>query len=480
MKRMIVMSYFTKYFCYYNLDENNVLLLNTLTSAIDVSDACSFRKIKDMLDGKKEITIQEDPELYNLLKKRGYIFDSVDGEQKVLNTLWSINKKAMMNRFNNQFTICPTMGCNLRCTYCFEENSLHENYNTMSQKQLETIFSYITNQCKTFRENLNKSDNKEIMESNKPYISLFGGEPLLKSNYTIVERILEFAKCMKLPVSIVSNGTTIDEYESLLTEYKDLLQFQITLDGDKTTHNARRIRKDGTGTFDEICEGIDKVLNIGIRVNLRINVDSDNVYNLIELKEIFEKYNWSSNSLFFPYISPVRCFAIEQLNSKNNISDSEILDIVMNNGWYGREDSFIKGVLSPALGFVTLFFNSKNDEMKNWRTTYCEGSMGTNYCFAPDGSITTCLTCVGDGKYAIGNFGENGYKIDQDKLKMWTQRDPFKIEKCKECKYALFCGGGCPYEALNGYGDINCAVCSDIEKTLEVYVHHIRDRFIVK
>ncbi|MCL2311366.1 MAG: hypothetical protein FWC41_02585 [Firmicutes bacterium] len=52
------------------------------------------------------------------------------------------------------------------------------------------------------------------------------------------------------------------------------------------------------------------------------------------------------------------------------------------------------------------------------------------------------------------------------------------MQKCKECKFTLFCGGGCPINALETYGDINCPVCDDIEKTLEVYVKHTKDNFL--
>ena len=36
------MSYFTKYVCFYELDKNNILMLNTLTSALDIIDHKTF------------------------------------------------------------------------------------------------------------------------------------------------------------------------------------------------------------------------------------------------------------------------------------------------------------------------------------------------------------------------------------------------------------------------------------------------------
>lgn len=61
------------------------------------------------------------------------------------------------------------------------------------------------------------------------------------------------------------------------------------MDGNKSIHDKRRIRADGSGTFDSICDGINKILDIGIKVNLRINTDAENIGYLGELKEVFEK-----------------------------------------------------------------------------------------------------------------------------------------------------------------------------------------------
>jgi uncharacterized protein len=87
--------------------------------------------------------------------------------------------------------------------------------------------------------------------------------------------------------------------------------------------------------------------------------------------------------------------------------------------------------------------------------------------------LLLCLTCVGNKNYGIGKFDEKDVKIDQNKLNMWTKRDAFEMQKCNECKFALFCGGGCPFYALKNHVDISCAVCNDIERTLEVYIKYI-------
>jgi uncharacterized protein len=246
------------------------------------------------------------------------------------------------------------------------------------------------------------------------------------------------------------------------------------MDGNKEVHDKRRIRADGSGTFDDICNGVDKVLEIGIKVNLRINIDRDNIEGIGDLKDIFDERGWTENELFFPYASPVQCFCEE---GSNIMKESEMLSYLMEKGWYGSEDSFIKHIVASATGFVISFFSQKKG-MKMWKNTYCEATSGNNYCFGPDGTISTCLTYVGKGNNYIGTFDENGVHIIEDNYKLWVERNPFKMDKCKDCKYILMCGGGCPVAALERNNKIDCVVCNDIENTFKVYIDNIKNRFL--
>lgn len=476
------MSYFTNYICVYKLNKDNVLLLNTLTSALDIVDNETFTKIEKMMNSESEITAKNDSELFNKLKSRGYIFESHDEENQIIEALRYINKKSTSDVINTRFTICPTMGCNLRCIYCFEGSDQHTNFKLMSDEQLNTIFQHIIECCAKLKEKQKQGQeksNSSIKEFSSPQISLFGGEPLLKCNFHIVEKVLNFADKMHIPVAIVTNGTTMDnDYEGLLSKYKNTISVvQITVDGNKEVHDVRRIRADGSGTFESVCNGIDKFLNIGLKINLRINIDRENINHIAELKEVFDNRGWTSNPLFSPYASPVRCYKYSE-KSESVLTDSQMLDILMSQGWYGSKNSFLTNILSPVFGVVTRFFGTPNNQVKPWKKTYCEGTFGAQYCFTPDGTITTCLTCVGNPNHQIGTFDENGIKINDFKLSMWIKRDPFKMEKCKKCKFVLFCGGGCPVESLENYGSINCAACDDIEKTFETYIKHIKNHFL--
>ncbi|MCL2311368.1 MAG: hypothetical protein FWC41_02595, partial [Firmicutes bacterium] len=101
------MPYFTKYICFYRLNDNNVLLLNTLTKAMDVIDNETFDKIQNMIIEKEETSIEKDSDLFTKLKRRGYIFNSLLDEQEFLNKFENKKDEIMQNNFITEFTICP-------------------------------------------------------------------------------------------------------------------------------------------------------------------------------------------------------------------------------------------------------------------------------------------------------------------------------------------------------------------------------------
>lgn len=465
------MSYFTKYVCFYKLNDNNTLMLNTLTSAMDIIDNSTYNNIQNMIHNGNNIDFDHSDSLYNTLLARGYIFESSSEEKRIIDTLTYINKKFSAKNTPKNFVICPTMGCNLRCTYCFEGHEQHDKFKLLSDEQLNVIFEYISKHI--------EQKEKTGSNFNKPYISLFGGEPLLKCNFHIVEKILKFAYEKNISVFIISNATTIDDdYCKLLKTFNNNISaVQVTLDGNKSTHDKRRIRADGGGTFDTICCGISKLLKIGVRVQLRVNVDAENINYLKELKELFDNQGFSHNPLFKLYAAPVRCYNYSK-RVNNIMTDSQMFDALVKKGLYGKEDSLFPEILSPVYGMVTDFFKASGDRMKPWKHTYCEGTSGSLLCFTPDGNIFICLTCAGNSDYRIGTFDETGIKIDKDRLNMWKNRDCFTFNKCKNCKFVFFCGGGCSVESLENHNDINCPECDDVEKTLEVYVKHNKDKFL--
>ena len=324
------MALFTKYFGLYRLNPGMSLLFNTLTGAKNIVDESTRVIIEQMIAGNFDCECPTD--LREQLEKRGYLFDSEEKERELLDLMHEKTKEANKNSTFPNYTICPTMGCNLRCVYCFESNDMHKECSVMSEEQLESILSMVkesyhltgeisseqqamkaknreSESCeKQIIESEDSEDGKDNLQNYKGTLTLFGGEPLLPANRKIIERIYEFANEWGFQVDIITNGTSISPYADLLKENADRTLMQITLDGDKEIHDKRRIRADGSGTFDKVCEGVTEALKIGIRLSLRVNVDRNNLYSLPRLKELFLEKHWMDYPNFGPYLSPVECY----------------------------------------------------------------------------------------------------------------------------------------------------------------------------
>lgn len=173
------------YIYIHTFEEENNIILNSLTGAIDIvnKNVALALKNKDIEAIKKE-----NDEILILLKKRGYI---VESDLELQNLISETYNKYLKYIDYNVFLILPTYTCNLACPYCFEEDLTYENVR-LTDSKIENIFNCIK-RCSE--------------ESNKmSIVQLFGGEPLLKNNIDIVEKVLY--KCKENNIKAVDVVTT--------------------------------------------------------------------------------------------------------------------------------------------------------------------------------------------------------------------------------------------------------------------------------
>lgn len=436
------------------IDEKNTLLINTISSAIDIVDSPTRSLIKK-IEQKQEC---DDLELTAVLKERGYIFLNEADEEAFIKKYATLHDKAMSHNFVRNYTICPTMGCNLRCIYCFEGEGNHRNNKKMPETYLQTILKYIRKEI---------GDAKKVGAKTNAVISLYGGEPLLPSNKDIIEYTLRFAKENGVEVRIITNGTTIQHFLDIFKEYSNLITVQITLDGDRDIHDKRRVKVNQEGTFNEIVSNIDTLIQLGIKTHLRTNVNRDNISSISNLIKFIKEKKWVETGIVYPYVAPVLDYCD---GTDNSMKESELYRKILElEPDMGSQESIIKMVSSPCINFLNAFFNS-GQSVKPWKLNYCEATSGNNLVFSPDGNISTCLMLAGKGQHQIGRFDEHGVQFYKEEVKKWSERNILRIPKCRKCKYGLICGGGCSIAALDINNDIDCSVCSDIEETIKVFV----------
>ncbi len=158
-------------------------------------------------------------------------------------------------------TIAPTMACNFRCIYCFEQGRYGHKY--MDSKTISNVIKFI---------------EKRMENAESLHISWFGGEPLLAM--PVIEEISESviaycnAKNKKFDASIVTNGYFYTKEIAEKLKQLRVNKVQITIDGSRDIHNSRRPLINGGCTYDVIMENLVATKGI-IPINIRINVDAD-------------------------------------------------------------------------------------------------------------------------------------------------------------------------------------------------------------
>ena len=189
-----------------------------------------------------------------------------------------IERSYVQRRFSSkvyQMTLNTSLDCNLCCWYCYETHAKKTN---MSLELVKNILLHL--------EIKSQADPFKILE-----LSFFGGEPLL--NYKAIKALLEGVKMLSerfdfdIHLTFVTNGTLINQkYVELLKEFK--VRFQITIDGNKDTHNNTRKYKSkllGTDSYGRIMDNL-KLLNeqeAEFYFIVRVNYETDTLKSISKL-----------------------------------------------------------------------------------------------------------------------------------------------------------------------------------------------------
>lgn len=158
--------------------------------------------------------------------------------------------------------ILPTEQCNFRCKYCYESFKRGK----MSDEVIQTIIKYV-------RVNIRRYIGLQV--------SWFGGEPSLEID-TICKMSNAFlAICRHAKreywADITSNGYLIDKCSFEKLYHANIFNYQITIDGIKSTHDSQRILAGGGESYDKIINNLIDIKNnkecrhwkISIRTNFQ-------------------------------------------------------------------------------------------------------------------------------------------------------------------------------------------------------------------
>lgn len=222
------------------------------------------------------------PSLFNALLEHEFLTESI--EEDISKCIEDISAE-LNNMKVLKLTINPTLDCNLRCWYCYEN---HLKGSEMNSVTMDAIIIFI-NKCF-------KQYNFESLQ-----LSFFGGEPLLKFSKIIkplLQKIKVFCNKNKVEfiVSFTTNGIFLNKkVRTEIQKYTDKICVQIPFDGDITTHDNVKVFPNGRGSYNIIKENARGAVIDSFNVSIRCNYTKENIQTfenvITDFKDLLSKPN---------------------------------------------------------------------------------------------------------------------------------------------------------------------------------------------
>ncbi len=312
--------------------------------------------------------------------------------------------------------ICPTVGCNFDCPYCFEDHKPGK----MDEETIEGVVALAGKM-------LDASGSKRLA------VTWFGGEPLLACDVieTLSEKLMKICDAgnIEYRAGIVTNGYLLDQETADMLERVKVKSAQITLDGIGSTHDATRHLAGGDPTFDRITDNL-KNVKLPFRVNIRHNLHSGNLDEKEKLREFVEKLAYESGNNLSYYGKDV---------SENDAAD--------------RRGSKIHTIGPDECAYAGIELDSAT--FRKGYGDFCEAHSIWNLGIDTEGRLSKCWENVDKPDLSFGNVKDWDPQnpidtaSDPDNLTRYLNTaGPLNDSECLDCIWLPKCRGGCPNKRI--------------------------------
>ena len=356
--------------------------------------------------------LEENHPILPLFVRRGLIVNYDE-----LAAINSLGRAACFRPGAVSLTLCPTIGCNFDCPYCFEEHRPGK----MSPEVQDAVIRL----------------TKRLLEfsaARSLHITWFGGEPLLAKDVIkcLSEKLIRLAEenGAKYTATVVTNGYLLDQQTADLLGEARVTRAQITLDGIGSAHDATRHLAGGGPTFDRIVSNL-RHGKLPFSVSIRHNVHDKNRAEMEPLARFVKELSSESGNRISYYPSPVQGNQM----SEDRHGRLELL--------CGSDDSEV-GIAKDARLF------------RAGRGVYC--GAGSLFCAAVDdqGRLYKCWEDVDKPEHSFGQIQTWDpvnplFTASQaDQLTGYLNAScPLDDEECMDCIWLPACAGGCPNQRIH-------------------------------
>lgn len=323
------------------------------------------------------------------------------------------------SKFENclRLILLPTEQCNFRCVYCYERFRREK----MTAKTQAAIVKYI-------------EDN--IHKYNGLILNWFGGEPTEAMD--VIENLsVKLIDVCKKNKKAYNAGITTNGYNLTYEIFKKLkklhvTEYQVTIYGLASIHNAQRVMADGAPTFDVIINNLLAIKNncksSAITFVLRTNFSKNMLNNVDEFCKFLDKY--FSNDKRFKYFW-------QMVGDYGYVKTEEVRNI------FGQSKDY-KWLIE---NYTERFVNDYTQALYGPDGGVCYALKRNQLLIDAAGEIRKC-TC--DLESEMNHFGTIGVNFDGAKHEDWlNSRAISRDSQCYFCKKRPLCHNRPCYKAQN-------------------------------
>lgn len=419
--------------------------------AADASASAADASAKDpladpnALDG---LSRQERADTCAVLAQGGFLVDESFDERAFLHErfLQDMNETGFLS-----LCLAPTMACNLRCVYCYED---HEPVR-MTPEVEQAVMRFVERRYEACPFTLFE-------------VQWYGGEPVLEID--LIERMGKrfMAWCARRGVAyhsfMVTNATLIGEAEAARLSAAGVVDVMPTLDGCAPVHDCRRVMAGGEGSYALTRAGIAACRAVGISVGVNCNLDRANVADYQKLREDLAREGVDI------YASHLRNYGnwcagagIERDRSRGACASAAITsaDLFKSRAEYARQLFELYAQTTPSAASLVASLAPKR--------SFCRGKMASYFVVDPEGNVCRCDGFMRDPSRVLFNVCDEQCPVFVPEKKSFFEKN----ERCRTCSVAPQCLGDCDWEW--SMFDENCHA---LRYTLKSYVALLGERVV--
>jgi uncharacterized protein len=409
-----------RYLTVVHLPTGGLLLYSALFGRLVEIDEHHTVRIRQLIERGDGIEVNDS--ITRLLLEQGMLVPNEFDELAWIQQKYDRAKFRMTGQLG--LTICPTLSCNFRCTYCYQEHPAGHMSSEIRNRLVEFV--------------------RDVRKPEVLGVTWFGGEPL--AALRVIEDVSSRLAAVvdSFSANIVTNGSLLTPGASARLVAIGVTSAQITLDGPRRIHDSRRPGVDGRPTFEKIVSNI-KASDSALRISIRVNVDERNVDSCPDLLTELKQAGLRGRvAVYFAPVAPYTEIC------------ADVVDHCVQGRDWARIESQLNYLVSEAgFGAPTL---------PEPRSNVCLADRAGDFVVVPSGLVFNCWNDVTDERRAVFDLATMSQSSAMaTEMRKWAAWSAFQFEECVNCDVLPLCLGGCPSEAMR----LNRGACGTLKHNLE-------------